>query len=101
MQLPSPAPDPHNAFITWLDGSAEAKPGPLSGKTLLVKDLFDTAGGRTTYGSKLYANHVPERTAPSGERPGDAGAVIAGKAALHAPAGGARRPEPRHRTVWK
>ena len=68
--MPSSAPDPHNAVITWLDGSAEAKPGPLSGKTLLVKDLFDTAGVRTTYGSKLYANHVPERTAPSVERKG-------------------------------
>ena len=63
--MPSSAPDPHNAVITWLDDPAEAKPGPLSGKTLLVKDLFDTAGVRTTYGSKLYADHVPARTAPS------------------------------------
>ena len=31
---------------------------------LLVKDLIDTAGIRTTYGSQIYADHVPERTAP-------------------------------------
>src|SRR5256885_12772776 len=99
MQLPSPAPDPHNAVITWRDGSAEAKPGPLSGKTLLVKDLFDTAGVRTTYGSKLYANHVPERTAPSVERLVDAGAVIVGKANLHEFAWGVTSQNPWYGTV--
>ena len=44
---------------------APALPGPLHGKRLLVKDLFDTAGIRTTYGSKIYADHVPTRTAPA------------------------------------
>ena len=34
-----------------------------SGKKLAVKDLFDIAGIRTTYGSKIYAEHVPERVA--------------------------------------
>ena len=33
------------------------------GIRLAVKDLFDTAGLRTTYGSILFADHVPDRTA--------------------------------------
>ena len=35
-------------------------PGPLHGRRLLVKDLIDTAGIRTTYGSQVYADHVPD-----------------------------------------
>jgi amidase len=31
------------------------------GIPLAVKDLFDTAGVRTTYGSILFADHVPDR----------------------------------------
>jgi Asp-tRNA(Asn)/Glu-tRNA(Gln) amidotransferase A subunit family amidase len=33
------------------------------GIPLAVKDLFDTASLRTTYGSIIFADHVPERTA--------------------------------------
>ncbi len=40
------------------------------------------AGVRTTYGSRLYADHVPERTAPAVQRLLDAGAVLVGKANL-------------------
>jgi aspartyl-tRNA(Asn)/glutamyl-tRNA(Gln) amidotransferase subunit A len=54
----------------------------LAGKTLLVKDLIDTAGVRTTYGSRIYGDHVPERTAPAVQRLLDAGAVLVGKASL-------------------
>ena len=36
-----------------------------AGISLAVKDLFDTAGLRTTYGSILFADHVPGRTAES------------------------------------
>jgi len=73
--------DDLNAFITRVE-PAEAKPGPLSGRTLGVKDLFDTAGIRTTYGSGLYADHVPERTATVVRRLVDAGAVMVGKTHL-------------------
>jgi Asp-tRNA(Asn)/Glu-tRNA(Gln) amidotransferase A subunit family amidase len=97
--LPSSAPDPHNAVITWLDDPAAAKPGPLSGKTLFVKDLIDTAGIRTTYGSKLYADHVPERTALSVQRLVDAGAVVVGKANLHEFAWGVTSQNPWYGTV--
>jgi aspartyl-tRNA(Asn)/glutamyl-tRNA(Gln) amidotransferase subunit A len=73
--------DRWNAFITRVE-PAEPRSGPLSGRTLAVKDLFDTAGLRTTYGSQIYTEHVPERTAPAVERLLDAGAVLVGKTHL-------------------
>ena len=73
--------DPYNALITAVE-PGEANPGPLHGKRLLVKDLIDTAGIRTTYGSQIYGDHVPERTARSVELLVDAGAVVVGKANL-------------------
>jgi Asp-tRNA(Asn)/Glu-tRNA(Gln) amidotransferase A subunit family amidase len=97
--LPSSASDPYNAVISWVDDRAEAKPGPLSGKTLLVKDLIDTAGIRTTYGSKIYADHVPESTAPAVTRLVEAGAVIVGKANLHEFAWGVTSQNPWYGTV--
>ena len=97
--MPSFAIDPFNAVITWVDDPAEAKPGPLSGKTLLVKDLIDTAGIRTTYGSKIYADHVPERTALAVQRLVDAGAVVVGKANLHEFAWGVTSQNPWYGTV--
>ncbi len=73
--------DPYNAFITRVEPGA-AKPGLLSGRTLAVKDLIDTAGVRTTYGSGLYGEHVPERNATVVQRLLDAGAVFVGKTHL-------------------
>jgi aspartyl-tRNA(Asn)/glutamyl-tRNA(Gln) amidotransferase subunit A len=75
------SPDPWNAFITRVE-PGEPHPGPLSGRTLAVKDLFDTAGVRTTYGSGLYAEHVPTRTAVAVQRLLDAGAAMVGKTHL-------------------
>jgi aspartyl-tRNA(Asn)/glutamyl-tRNA(Gln) amidotransferase subunit A len=74
--------DPYNAIITPVEPDPEVRPGPLSGRTLLVKDLIDTGGIRTTYGSRIYGDHVPERTAPAVQRLVDAGAVVVGKANL-------------------
>jgi Asp-tRNA(Asn)/Glu-tRNA(Gln) amidotransferase A subunit family amidase len=73
--------DPYNALITAVEPE-EARPGPLRGKRLLVKDLIDTAGVRTTYGSQIYGDHVPDRTAPAVTRLLDAGAVLVGKSNL-------------------
>ena len=38
------------------------------GITLAVKDLFDTAGLTTTYGSPIFAEHVPTETAEAVRR---------------------------------
>ena len=80
---PQPEDDALNAVVTWVEPPAEVPgPGPLSGRTLLVKDLIDVAGVRTTYGSRICAEHVPRRTAPAVQRLLDAGAVLVGKANL-------------------
>ena len=60
------------------------EPAPVpAGPALAVKDLFDTAGVRTTYGSAIYAEHVPAVTAEAVRRLEAAGYAIAGKANLH------------------
>jgi Asp-tRNA(Asn)/Glu-tRNA(Gln) amidotransferase A subunit family amidase len=73
--------DPTNVFITRVE-PAPAGGGPLAGRALAVKDLVDTAGIRTTYGSALYAEHVPTRNATVVDRLLDAGAVLVGKTHL-------------------
>jgi Asp-tRNA(Asn)/Glu-tRNA(Gln) amidotransferase A subunit family amidase len=90
--------DVYNAVITEVE-PAPARPGPLQGKRLLVKDLIDTAGVRTTYGSKIYADHVPRRTASAVERLVAAGAVVVGKANLHEFAWGVTSQNPWYGTV--
>lgn len=64
--------------------------GPLHGLPVGVKDLFDTAGLRTTYGSPRFVDHVPERDAAVVTRLRDAGAVMLGKQATHEFAWGGR-----------
>lgn len=92
--------DDLHAGITWLDAPVRTTDeGPLAGRTLLVKDLFDTAGIRTTYGSRLYADHVPDATAPAVRRLLDAGAVLVGKANLHEFAWGITSQNPWYGTV--
>jgi Asp-tRNA(Asn)/Glu-tRNA(Gln) amidotransferase A subunit family amidase len=53
--------------------------GPLHGVPLTVKDSIETAGLRTTSGSALRAEFVPERDAPAVARLRSAGAIILGK----------------------
>jgi len=75
--------DRWNAVLTWLDEPLRGgTSGLLEGRTLLVKDLIDTAGVRTTYGSRIYADHVPARSATVVDRVLAAGAVVLGKANL-------------------
>jgi aspartyl-tRNA(Asn)/glutamyl-tRNA(Gln) amidotransferase subunit A len=57
--------------------------GPLHGIPIAVKDLYDTAGVRTTSSSKVRAEHVPVRDAAAVERLRAAGAVIVGKTVTH------------------
>jgi aspartyl-tRNA(Asn)/glutamyl-tRNA(Gln) amidotransferase subunit A len=56
---------------------------PLEGIPLAVKDLFDTAGVRTTYGSRIFAGHVPEQDAEAVRLVKQAGAIIVGKTLTH------------------
>jgi aspartyl-tRNA(Asn)/glutamyl-tRNA(Gln) amidotransferase subunit A len=58
-------------------------PAAGAARRLAVKDLFDTAGVRTTYGSAVFADHVPTETAEAVRRLEAAGWVDAGKANLH------------------
>src|SRR6478735_3454929 len=53
--------------------------GPLHGLPIAVKDLAETAGIRTTFGSPLFASHVPDFDAPHVARLKQAGAVVIGK----------------------
>jgi amidase len=53
--------------------------GPLHGLPIAVKDLMDTAGMRTTYGSPMYADHVPAEDSLLARRLREAGALIIGK----------------------
>jgi amidase len=53
--------------------------GPIHGLPVGVKDLTETAGIRTTYGSPLYRDHVPEHDALVVERMKNAGAIVIGK----------------------
>jgi amidase len=53
--------------------------GPLHGLPIAVKDLAETAGIRTTFGSPIFADFVPSFDAPHVARLKAAGAVVIGK----------------------
>jgi amidase len=53
--------------------------GPLHGLPIAHKDLHDTAGIRTTYGSPIFRDHVPAADAPIVARLKAAGAIAIGK----------------------
>jgi aspartyl-tRNA(Asn)/glutamyl-tRNA(Gln) amidotransferase subunit A len=72
---------------------------PPPDRRLAVKDLFDTAGLRTTYGSAIFADHVPARTAESVRLLEAAGYVNIGKANLHEFAYGVTSENPHYGAV--
>lgn len=53
--------------------------GVLHGVPITIKDTIETAGLRTTSGSKIRADHVPEFDAPAVARLKAAGAIVLGK----------------------
>src|SRR4051812_10350334 len=84
--------DPSGIFL--------AKPADVGdGKRLAVKDLFDTAGVTATYGSIVYAEHVPETSADAVARLEAAGYVNVGKTNLHEFAYGITSVNPHYGTV--
>jgi aspartyl-tRNA(Asn)/glutamyl-tRNA(Gln) amidotransferase subunit A len=85
-----------NAIQTLMEESARARArtadeelargqdlGPLHGIPIAVKDLFATKGVRTTGGSKLFENWVPDYDDAVVEKLQAAGAVIVGKCGMH------------------
>jgi aspartyl-tRNA(Asn)/glutamyl-tRNA(Gln) amidotransferase subunit A len=85
-----------NAFITVTGDSALAEAhaaeeeiqkghwrGPLHGVPLALKDLFDTAGVRTTAASGVFKDRVPKDDAEVVRRLKAAGAVLLGKLNMH------------------
>jgi len=68
-----------SAERAYADGTAR----PLEGLTLAVKDLYDTEGVETTYGSKLFKGHVPTADAYAVKRAKAAGAIVVGKTLTH------------------
>ena len=85
-----------NAFITVTGDSARARAdamdaelargvdrGPLHGIPIAHKDLVKTKGVRTTGGSKIFADFVPEEDAVVAAKLHAAGAILVGKTGLH------------------
>jgi aspartyl-tRNA(Asn)/glutamyl-tRNA(Gln) amidotransferase subunit A len=83
-----------NALVTPVPGAEERaraveaavlagdELGPLAGVPFTIKDSLDTAGVRTTRGSRLFADRVPERDATVVRRLVDAGAIPLAKTNL-------------------
>ncbi len=53
--------------------------GPLHGVPVAVKDLTETRGIRTTYGSPILRDFIPDDDAPVVKRMNKAGAIVIGK----------------------
>lgn len=77
--------------------------GPLHGVPITVKDLVHSKGIRTTSGSKIFAELVPDVDAPCLASLLDAGAVLLGKTNLHELAYGVTNVNPHYgvaRNPW-
>lgn len=76
------------ALATAARADAVERRGPLHGLPYGVKDLLDTRGIRTTWGSRMLADNVPERNAAVVEKLEAAGAVMMAKMSMGEFAGG-------------
>src|ERR1035438_5356195 len=85
-----------NAYITVMHQEAlaqaaqldsEAKAGkfrsPLHGVPIALKDNIDTAGTRTTGGSAVFRNRIPDEDAQIAQRLKASGAIVIGKLNRH------------------
>ena len=83
-----------------MDGIWLARPDEVgAGAPVAVKDLLDTAGLTTTYGSALFVDHVPAESAEAVRRLEAAGYAVAGKTNLHEFAYGVSSQNPHFGTV--
>ncbi len=77
------AREPHVRAFAWFDPDAarraEARPGPLHGLPLGVKDVLDTADMPSEYGSPIWSGWRPRADAAAVAWAKTAGAVIIGK----------------------
>lgn len=73
--------------------------GPLHGIPYTLKDLFKTKGIKTTGGSKVLADYVPEEDATVVKQLNGCGSVLLGKVNLHEFAHGAIGTNPHYGTV--
>ena len=64
---------------------------PLHGIPYGLKDLFDTKGVRTTWGSMIFKDRVPDRDAACVEKLNAAGAIMMAKLTMSEFAGGSTR----------
>src|SRR5580693_4523222 len=82
--MPNPLVAGKNTYITQLPPQP-AKPGPLHGIPISLKDCFDLEGTVTSLGSRFYANHNPiaKKNSWIAQRLLDLGATIPGKTHLH------------------
>jgi aspartyl-tRNA(Asn)/glutamyl-tRNA(Gln) amidotransferase subunit A len=76
--------------------AAGRRVGPLAGVPVGLKDLYYTAGVRTTAGSRVLADFVPDTDATVWERLREAGAGLAGKTNTHEFAYGTSSPPTRN-----
>ena len=56
--------------------SAGGEIRPLEGVPIVIKDFHPVAGEITTFGSRMFADHVPDKSAPTVARLLDAGAIM-------------------------
>ncbi len=73
------ARDHAKALMAGHRREAEGEPGWLAGLPVVIKDLADVAGVRTTYGSPIYKDHVPTRSHPLVERIERKGGIVIAK----------------------
>ena len=81
MPSPTPAPEQALANARALEQSLArgGAAGLLAGVPVAIKDLLFTKGLRTTFGSRLYADFVPDDDDIVVERLKAAGAIVIGK----------------------
>jgi aspartyl-tRNA(Asn)/glutamyl-tRNA(Gln) amidotransferase subunit A len=75
--------DPQDALHAQAPETSDRNANALRGIPMAIKDLFDTAGVRTTAGSRFFAENIPQQDAFVVEKLKEAGAIIMGKTNTH------------------